>query len=71
MIKNTNLIVLNMSFAFINPFKTELFELFIFPRKNIKSIDIEIIINIPIKFAIYINYKYYYILHNNNSLFIL
>ena len=53
-----------MSFAFIKPFKNELFESFIFLRKNIESSAILTIIIIPIKFTIY------YILHNNNFSFI-
>ena len=51
---NINLIVLNMSLAFINPFKNELFELFIFLQKNIETSVILIIIMIPNKLTIYI-----------------
>lgn len=42
-----------MSFAFINPFKNQLLESFIFLRKNIESSVILTIITIPIKFTIY------------------
>lgn len=43
-----------MSLAFINPFKNELLESFIFLRKNIETSVILIIIKIPIKLTIYI-----------------
>ena len=43
-----------MSLAFINPFKNELFELFIFLQKNIETSVILIIIMIPNKLTIYI-----------------
>ena len=55
-----------MSLAFINPFKNELLESFIFLRKNIETSVILIIIKIPIKLTIY-----NYILHNKSFSFIL